>query len=48
MDMENLFKKALGKQTVQLVAEDMCGSIERLLIPKTWYCCLAEDKSDME
>ena len=48
MDMENLFKKALCKQNVQLVAEDMGRSIERLLISKTWYCCLAEDKSDKE
>ena len=48
MDMENLFKKALCKQSVELVAEDMCCSIELLLISKTPYCCLAEDKSDME
>ena len=48
MDMENLFKKALCKQNVQFVAEDTCRSIERLLVSKTWYCCLAEDKSDTE
>ena len=48
MDMENLFKKELGKQSVELVAEDMCCSIELVLISKTPYCCLAEDKSDME